>query len=185
MSYAPDQPRLGNSLKRAFPEVEPVVFEPSVKARSGVRRFSAPLAAATVLILVLGSFLVIHQAVGRGSSGGGANSAGRSGQFGYEGATKKGSLIPVGERKPAGAVSGTLLAGGEYRLSSDAGQVVVLNYFASWCPPCQTETPQFDSIYRQRKGQGVTFVGVDAKDSPRSGAGVLGAGQGDHVPGVV
>jgi peroxiredoxin len=67
-------------------------------------------------------------------------------------------------------MNGTLMTGASYRLSSDVGQVVVLNYFASWCPPCQTETPQFDSVYRDRKNKGVTFVGVDAKDSPKGAA---------------
>ncbi|MCW2524237.1 MAG: Alkyl hydroperoxide reductase/Thiol specific antioxidant, partial [Frankiales bacterium] len=92
------------------------------------------------------------------------------GQYRYVQSTKKGELIPAADRKPAGAMKGTLMDGAQYQLSSDVGQVVVLNYFASWCPPCQTETPQFDTVYRARKGQGVTFVGVDAKDSPKSGA---------------
>ena len=61
-----------------------------------------------------------------------------------------------------------LLAGGDYTLASDRGHVVVLNFFASWCGPCQNETPQFDTIYRQRKAAGVRFVGLDVKDPSRS-----------------
>jgi peroxiredoxin len=91
-------------------------------------------------------------------------------QFRYVQANKTGSLIPVDKRRRAGAMTGSLIDGGSYALSSDAGKVVVVNYFASWCPPCQVETPQFDTIYRQRKGTDVTFVGVDAKDSPQSKA---------------
>jgi peroxiredoxin len=106
------------------------------------------------------------------SCSGGTNQVvdGSGGQYRYVQSNKKGDLIPVSSRKAAGAVNGTLLTGAKYQLSSDVGQVVVLNYFASWCPPCQTETPQFDSVYRARKGKGVTFVGVDAKDSPKSAA---------------
>lgn len=127
------------------------------------RRLGRTVAAAAVAA-VLGLSLA--------SCSGGSNAVNQTdgGQYRYVQSTKKGDLIPVGSRKAAGAVSGTLLMGARYQLGSDAGQVVVLNYFASWCPPCQTETPQFDTIYRQRKGKGVTFVGVDAKDSPKSGA---------------
>jgi peroxiredoxin len=87
----------------------------------------------------------------------------------YAQSPKKVELIPVADRKTAGAMKGTLMTGATYKLSSDLGQVVVLSYFASWCPPCQTETPKFDSVYRARKGNGVTFVGVDAKDSGKDG----------------
>jgi len=91
-------------------------------------------------------------------------------QFRYVQANKKGSVIEAAKRKQAGPVAGVLLAGGDYRLSDDRGKVVVLNYFASWCPPCQTETPQFDSIYRERKSAGVQFVGMDVKDPSKSAA---------------
>jgi peroxiredoxin len=90
-------------------------------------------------------------------------------QFRYVQANEKGSVIEAAKRKQAGPVAGSLLAGGDYRLSQDRGKVVVLNYFASWCPPCQTETPQFDSIYRERKSAGVQFIGMDVKD-PSKGA---------------
>jgi peroxiredoxin len=91
-------------------------------------------------------------------------------QYRYVQATKTGSLIPIDKRHKAGPTTGSFIGGGDYQLSSDLGTVVVLNYFASWCPPCQVETPQFDTIYRQRKAAGVTFVGVDTKDSPKSKA---------------
>jgi peroxiredoxin len=130
------------------------------KRRSRLGRTLAAAAVAAVLGLALAS------------CSGGTNAVDQSsgGQYRYVQQTKKGDLIPVASRKAAGAVTGTLMGGAAYALSSDAGQVVVLNYFASWCPPCQTETPQFDAVYRQRKGLGVTFVGVDAKDSPKSAA---------------
>jgi peroxiredoxin len=120
--------------------------------------------AAVTLPVVIGVFLA--------SCAGGSNAVDSSagGQYRYVQSTKKGELIPAADRKAAGAVKGKLMAGASYQLRSDLGQVVVLNYFASWCPPCQTETPQFDNVYRERQGKGVTFVGVDAKDSPKSGA---------------
>ncbi|MCW2522412.1 MAG: alkyl hydroperoxide reductase [Frankiales bacterium] len=90
--------------------------------------------------------------------------------FRYVHSTKTDELIPLVDRRAAGPVQGALMTGAAYHLAADRGQVVVLNYFASWCGPCAVETPQFDAIYRARHGGGVTFVGVDAKDSPRSKA---------------
>lgn len=114
----------------------------------------------------------LSAALGLSACSGGKNAVDQSAgnQFRYVQANKKGSVIEAAQRKQAGPVTGTLLAGGDYRLSDDRGRVVVLNYFASWCPPCQTETPQFDSIYRERKSAGVQFVGMDVKDPSKSAA---------------
>jgi thiol-disulfide isomerase/thioredoxin len=87
------------------------------------------------------------------------------GQFRYVQGTKKGTLIPVSNRKVAGPVQAGLLSGGDYRLTSDKGSVVVLNFFASWCGPCQTEVPQMDALYRERKASGVRFIGLDVKET--------------------
>ncbi|MEO7260873.1 MAG: TlpA disulfide reductase family protein, partial [Jatrophihabitantaceae bacterium] len=115
--------------------------------------------------------LLMTGAVLAGCSGG-KNAVDQSSgnQFRYVQANKKGSLIEAAKRKQAGPVAGALLGGGNYRLSDDRGKVVVLNYFASWCPPCQTETPQFDSIYRERKSDGIQFIGMDVKDPSKSAA---------------
>lgn len=40
----------------------------------------------------------------------------------------------------------------------------MLNFWASWCPPCKIETPQLDSVYRQMKSAGVRFLSFDTKD---------------------
>ena len=116
--------------------------------------------------------VLLAAVLGLSACSGGKNAVDQSAgtQFRYVQANKKGSLIEAAKRKQAGPVTGTLLAGGEYRLSDDRGKVVVLNFFASWCPPCQTETPQFDSIYRERKSEGVQFVGMDVKDPSKSAA---------------
>lgn len=54
--------------------------------------------------------------------------------------------------------------GGDFRLAEHRGEVVVINFWASWCDPCRREAPRFadaDAAYRER---GVTFVGVDFQD---------------------
>jgi len=49
-------------------------------------------------------------------------------------------------------------------LGSFAGRPVIVNFFASWCGPCQKETPLIARFYRARQGQ-VTVVGIDVNDS--------------------
>jgi thiol-disulfide isomerase/thioredoxin len=87
------------------------------------------------------------------------------GQFRYVAKTDVGKTIPAAQRRTVGPVTGTLLDGAAFRLASYAGKVVVLNFWGVWCPPCRTETPQFDQLYRKVEGSGVQFVGMDVKET--------------------
>ena len=49
-------------------------------------------------------------------------------------------------------------------LQSMAGRPVIVNFFASWCGPCQKETPLIAQFYRARQAH-VTVVGIDVNDS--------------------
>ncbi len=49
-------------------------------------------------------------------------------------------------------------------LSSFAGRPVIVNFFASWCHPCQQETPLIARFYRARHGK-LTIIGIDVNDS--------------------
>jgi peroxiredoxin len=44
------------------------------------------------------------------------------------------------------------------------GHLVVVNFFATWCPPCRAETPDFVKIADAYSARGVYFVGVDSGD---------------------
>ena len=85
------------------------------------------------------------------------------GNYRFHVGNPSGRTIAAADRKKAADFSGSLLAGGKYALTQDAGKVVVLNFWASWCGPCQVETPQFDLLHRKNK-VGVAFVGIDTKD---------------------
>lgn len=51
------------------------------------------------------------------------------------------------------------------RLSDLEGNVVVLNFWASWCPPCRWEMPFFEEMQQEYEDQGVVFVGVAISDT--------------------
>jgi len=60
----------------------------------------------------------------------------------------------------------TLPAPGGRKISLDdyRGKVVLLNFWATWCPDCRTEMPAMDRLYRDFKGQGFEIVAVNVKD---------------------
>jgi thiol-disulfide isomerase/thioredoxin len=107
-------------------------------------------------------------AVGACSGGKDAVDQGAGGQFRYHNVTPRGKTIAVNDRKTAGNVTGELLAGGTFDLAGQKGKVIVLNFWGSWCGPCQIESPQFDALYRNVKSKGVEFVGLDVKETTRS-----------------
>ncbi len=53
------------------------------------------------------------------------------------------------------------LQGEPVRFSSLRGQVVVLNFWATWCPPCRREMPLLDEVQKKYAARGVTIVGID------------------------
>ena len=59
------------------------------------------------------------------------------------------------------------LQGQRQALSQWRGQVVVLNFWASWCAPCREEMPDFAALRTQYRPSGVEFVGI-AIDNPAS-----------------
>lgn len=50
--------------------------------------------------------------------------------------------------------------GSTFRLSDHRGEVVVLNVWATWCPPCRVEIPGFIELQDEYRDQGVLFVGL-------------------------
>ena len=77
------------------------------------------------------------------------------------------SQLAAGKKPPAPAFQLPRLAGrGTLSLSSLRGDVVVLNFWGTWCDPCRAEAPLLAAAYRRWKPHGVAFVGVDVKDFP-------------------
>lgn len=58
----------------------------------------------------------------------------------------------------------TRMNGESFRLSEHRGEVVVLNVWATWCPPCRDEIPGFVELQREFRDEGVTFVGLSVDE---------------------
>ena len=57
------------------------------------------------------------------------------------------------------------ILGNVERLSDQAGKVVLVNIWATWCEPCRNEMPKLDHLYRERKDQGFIVFGLSDEDA--------------------
>lgn len=76
----------------------------------------------------------------------------------------QGSLL----HKPAPDFTRTTLDGKPVVLSALRGRVVLLNFWATWCAPCQAELPRFAAWQRQYAAQGLSVVAVSMDDGPEA-----------------
>lgn len=65
-------------------------------------------------------------------------------------------------------------AGGELSLSGLRGQVVMINFWASWCAPCRQEFPALDEMYRKYRPLGFTLVGINVESDKADAERFLG-----------
>jgi len=72
------------------------------------------------------------------------------------------SVSPIGA--PASDFTLSLFDGGELSLAERRGSVVVVNFWASWCPPCRDEAPALERVWREYEDKGVVFVGMNFND---------------------
>ena len=59
-----------------------------------------------------------------------------------------------------------LLDGSTLMLSELRGRVVMLDFWASWCPPCRQEASTLSQVYREFQGRAVEFIGIAIWDRP-------------------
>ncbi|MEZ5670352.1 MAG: DsbE family thiol:disulfide interchange protein [Alphaproteobacteria bacterium] len=76
--------------------------------------------------------------------------------------------------QPAPSVAGASLIPGAAPVGDDVfghGEPVLVNFFASWCGPCQVEHPVLTALAEEH---GLTVIGINYKDDPAAGLGFLG-----------
>lgn len=69
--------------------------------------------------------------------------------------------------------------GTQHPFSAWKGKVLVVNFWATWCPPCRKEIPAFSTLSRKYAGKGVQFVGVSI-DTAKNVAGFQAKQQVDY-----
>ncbi|MGE5289383.1 MAG: TlpA disulfide reductase family protein [Micromonosporaceae bacterium] len=82
----------------------------------------------------------------------------------YVGGSVGMTTFKAGNRPVAPKVAGATLTGQRMSLGSYRGDVVVMNFWASWCAPCRSEAPVLSQLSRTFAARGVRFLGVNIKD---------------------
>jgi peroxiredoxin len=83
--------------------------------------------------------------------------------FGYVHlAERKGYALQAGSEVPPFRLPS--LAGGSFELASQRGKVVVLNFWATWCPPCVSEMPSLERLHRALGSEGLSVVTVSTDE---------------------
>ncbi len=71
-------------------------------------------------------------------------------------------IISEGDRAPDFTLSS--LDGKQVSLSNFSGKVVMLHFWATWCPPCVEEIPTIDKLYRGLSGKNIEILAVNVDD---------------------
>ena len=69
-------------------------------------------------------------------------------------------FVGVAQTQPAPALVLKDLSGRAIRLSEYQGKVVLLNFWATWCPPCRAEMPELVRMQREYGGRGLQVIGI-------------------------
>ena len=98
--------------------------------------------------------------------GGGVGFVGVAWAWHY-GTRQSGGIRPVGERRVMPDLVMAQLDGGTWRTVDHRGQVVLVNYWATWCGPCWEETPGLIRLSREMGPKGLAVVGVAIDEGGR------------------
>jgi thiol-disulfide isomerase/thioredoxin len=98
-----------------------------------------------------------------GGTGSEANVESGDGQ-GFVAGDGSAQVIAKADRVAAPELEGPTLDGANLALDDFAGDVVVLNLWASWCGPCRAEAPALQEVYSDSRKQGVEFLGLNSRD---------------------
>jgi cytochrome c biogenesis protein CcmG/thiol:disulfide interchange protein DsbE len=83
------------------------------------------------------------------------------------GTRQSGGIVPVNARRVMPALVLAQLDGGTWRMEDHRGEVVLVNYWATWCGPCWEETPGLVRLSRELGSQGLAVVGVSIDEGDK------------------
>jgi peroxiredoxin len=106
---------------------------------------------AVALVVVFGAAIYFYS---RWNGGGGAPQG------------QPGASLPAGAQMAPPFVL-TDVQGNSFDSSTMAGKPAVINFFATWCPPCRGEIPGFVEVYEKYKGQGFVMAGISVDTDTR------------------
>jgi thiol-disulfide isomerase/thioredoxin len=150
-------PRLSCCTRQA------TVTAPAVQVRRARRpaRGTRPVRRAALGGALAASLLTLAACDGGPIAQDTAASNGQSFVSGSDGTT----LFTTGSRPPEPALAAKTLAGQSVRLASYRGDLLVINFWGSWCAPCRAEAPTLGTLARQLWSKDVRFLGVDTRDT--------------------
>jgi thiol-disulfide isomerase/thioredoxin len=76
-------------------------------------------------------------------------------------------VLAVAPAGPAPKFELQSMAGKAVNLEQFKGQVVMINFWASWCGPCRTEMPILEKLHAKYKPMGFTMVGINVEPDPK------------------
>lgn len=77
----------------------------------------------------------------------------------------KGSLSGLSPGKEAPDFKLKTIEGKEVSLKDYRGKVVLINFWATWCPPCREEMPLFEKVYKKYKDKGFEILAISTDSS--------------------
>lgn len=83
--------------------------------------------------------------------------------------------LAAADTKPAPAIELRAAGGSSIRLADLKGQVVLVDFWASWCAPCKRSFPALDALYRELHPRGLDVVAINLDERRRDADDFLGA----------
>ncbi len=75
------------------------------------------------------------------------------------------AAAPPRAGQPAPRIDASYSTGGPVHLSQFRGKGVYLNFFATWCPPCNDEAPDVNALQKKYRNKGLVVLGIDALEN--------------------
>ncbi len=82
-----------------------------------------------------------------------------------EQAASAAGLIPIARRAPAPQIDTQLVDGSSFSLARNRGKVVLVDFWATWCPPCRKAIPHLIDIQREYGSRGVQVIGISLDET--------------------